>query len=285
MLIDDAVFLPTLAFLYWAKSGQAFTPPTDEQIAGFDPEHPEDLATATGMTHLGHTDLDEDIEGDEEGGDSEVRGTRQKPNLRERVEPVVDYFTVNLVQFTPTSLDLYYGPGGSSSGGRFVAPSGYSPTEGTLLLVYCDGSRNLGELLRKVSARRGGPLGREAENFLRLPIRFTPLATTGAGTEWINETLFTLPAPTGLAAGTATATTVPLTWNAVTGAETYQVQRSTDGGATWTAVTAGAGGTPSTASTSVTGLTTATTYHFRVAGVDASSEVGAWSPAVPVTTA
>lgn len=200
MLIDDAVFLPTLAFFYWDKSG-THTPPTDDQIADFDSESPEALATALGMHHLGHTDLEEDVEGDEEGGDSEVRGTRQKPNLRERVEPVVEYMTVNLVQFTPASLDLYYGPGARVENGRYITPANTRrATEGALLVVYCDGERNLGEYIRKCSARGGGPLGREAENFLRLPIRFTPLATSGGGTEWISDSLF-VPAAGEPAAG------------------------------------------------------------------------------------
>lgn len=192
-LLDDAVFLPTLGFYFWATAGGTHTAPTDIQIAGFDPEDPEALATATGMTHLGHTDLDEDEEGDEEGGDSEVRGTRQRPNLRERVEPVVRYTTINLVQFTPASLDLYYGPGATVTDGRYTAPTSRNATEGALLSIYCDGSRNIGRYWPKTSARSGGPLGAEAENFLRLPIRFTPLSTTGGGEIWISDDLFTIP--------------------------------------------------------------------------------------------
>jgi hypothetical protein len=93
-----------------------------------------------------------------------------------------------------------------------------------------------------------------------------------------------LPGPSGLSAGTPTATTAPLVWTAVPGAVGYQVQRSVNAGATWTDVVTGSGGTPTAAFTTVTGLTTATAYHFRVIAVNVDGVRGAPSAAIPVTT-
>lgn len=93
-----------------------------------------------------------------------------------------------------------------------------------------------------------------------------------------------LPAPTGLATGTTTATSVQLTWNPVAAASGYQVQVSTDAGGSWTDVTSGNGGTPGTASTVVGALTASTEYSFRVAGKDGNGTLGAYSNAVTATT-
>lgn len=194
---DAAVFLPEKAFIFYGELGT--TPPTDVNVEAFDPEDPDAFTTlVTGLNNLGHTDLDEDIEGDEEGGKSEVRGTRQIPNLRVRDEPVTDFFTINAVQFSAGTLQLYYG-GGTESAGNFAAPISSKSQDLLVLIIYVDGERKLGELHRKCSVKRGGPISREAENFLRAPIRFTPLnpGVSGVGaTEWLSTDLFEA-APTG----------------------------------------------------------------------------------------
>ncbi|MFC9247009.1 chitinase [Streptomyces sp. NPDC057136] len=83
-----------------------------------------------------------------------------------------------------------------------------------------------------------------------------------------------LPAvPAGLKAGTATASSVPLTWNAASGATGYHVYQ---GGTKVLAVT----GTSAT----VTGLAASTAYSFQVSAVNAAGE-SAKSAAVGATTA
>jgi fibronectin type 3 domain-containing protein len=72
-------------------------------------------------------------------------------------------------------------------------------------------------------------------------------------------------APTGVAATAASASGINLSWNAVTGAASYTVQRSTTSGGPYTTV-----GSPTTASFSDTGLSAATTYFYVVQAVDAS---------------
>lgn len=153
---------------------------------------PGGTGTYAAWRHLGHTDLDEDIEGDEDGGDTETRGTRQRPNLRTIDEPVTDFFTINSVQFSADTLKLYYG-GGIETAGNFAAPVSKKAQDLMVLLIYVDGDRKLGELHRKCSVKRGGPISREAENFLRAPLRFTPLdpGVPGVGdTEWLSVDLF-----------------------------------------------------------------------------------------------
>ncbi|MFJ2934206.1 chitinase [Streptomyces sp. NPDC087219] len=68
-------------------------------------------------------------------------------------------------------------------------------------------------------------------------------------------------APTGLAAGSPTSTTVPLTWSAVSGATSYNVYRGT------TKVQ-----TVSGTSATVTGLTASTAYTFQVSAVNSAGE-------------
>ncbi|MBP2585075.1 chitinase [Streptomyces sp. PvR006] len=68
-------------------------------------------------------------------------------------------------------------------------------------------------------------------------------------------------APSGLAAGSPTSTTVPLTWSAVSGATSYNVYRGT------TKVQ-----TVSGTSATVTGLTASTAYTFQVSAVNSAGE-------------
>ncbi|MEU3398481.1 chitinase [Streptomyces filamentosus] len=79
-------------------------------------------------------------------------------------------------------------------------------------------------------------------------------------------------APTGLAAGSPTSTTVPLSWPAVAGATSYKVYR----GAT-------AVGTVTGTSYTATGLTPSTAYSFQVSAVNSAGE-SAKSAAVTATT-
>lgn len=92
-----------------------------------------------------------------------------------------------------------------------------------------------------------------------------------------------IPTPMNLSFGTIATTTAVLNWTAVTGADSYLVQQSTNG-TTWAAVTSGHGGEPTTNTTTVTTLTTATLYYFRVAAV-IDSVTGDYCPAISTTTA
>lgn len=149
---------------------------------------PGATGTMTGWKFGGHTDLDDDFEADQDGGDSEVRGTRQVPNLRERVEQATEFVGLNLVQLDRDGFGLYYG-GGTPGNGFYDAPDTQTPAELAVLVIYIDGTSNarrIGEYHPKCSVRSNGAISREAEGFMKLPIRYTPLKLTGQPvTRWI----------------------------------------------------------------------------------------------------
>ncbi len=86
-------------------------------------------------------------------------------------------------------------------------------------------------------------------------------------------------APTNLTAAAASATQVVLTWAAATGQTAYAVDRSADGGATYTTVAA-----PTTTTYADAGLTPGTAYTYRVRATNAAGS-SAPSNAAAVTTA
>ena len=67
------------------------------------------------------------------------------------------------------------------------------------------------------------------------------------------------PSPTGLSAGSPTRTSISVSWNSVTGANWYKLERATSSSGPWTMISL----TTSTSRTA-TGLTCGTTYHFRI---------------------
>ena len=73
--------------------------------------------------------------------------------------------------------------------------------------------------------------------------------------------------PLNLVIGTVGATQAALSWQPVNGASGYKLQKSTDGGSTWTQVANGAGGEPTNPSTTVTALAASTPHQVRVAAV------------------
>lgn len=185
---DDSVIEPSKAFLYYAPVGSAA--PTKATLDAFDPEDADTLGTGmTAWRHAGHTDLDDDFNADEDGGDSDTRGTRQVPNLRERVEAVTEYIEINLVQFDDQSLTLYYG-GGTPGDGTFDSTDSPGGVEYATFIVYVDGAtRRVAEYHPKTSIRRNGPINREADGFLKMPIRLTPLKLAGSPvTRWLGDT-------------------------------------------------------------------------------------------------
>ena len=74
-------------------------------------------------------------------------------------------------------------------------------------------------------------------------------------------------APTEVSATAVSSTRIDLTWTASSGATGYRVERSTNGGASWTT----AGTTPSAAFQDI-GLASATTYTYRVVATNAGGD-------------
>lgn len=138
---------------------------------------------------LGHTDLEEDVETDEEGGDSETRGSRQNPALREKVEPVTQYLTIRSIQVDTATLGYYFGSG-TASAGVYETDGTFPATERAALLLFVDGDTRSGVHYPKASIRRAGAPAMAGDGFRRLPIRITPLKATGRPLQrWIDPAI------------------------------------------------------------------------------------------------
>ena len=86
----------------------------------------------------------------------------------------------------------------------------------------------------------------------------------------------------GLVASGVAPDHVPLLWNAVSGAASYRVERSTNGGATFTTLATVTGATSYTDTT----VSPSTTYYYRVAGQNGSSQgVSPWQYVIVTTPA
>jgi hypothetical protein len=93
-------------------------------------------------------------------------------------------------------------------------------------------------------------------------------------------TLVAIPAQvTGLAAGTATGSTMPLTWSAVSGAASYLVEYKAHASSTWLT-----SGTVTAAAATVIGLFPSTSYDFRVTAANAAGS-GTTSATATASTA
>jgi hypothetical protein len=94
----------------------------------------------------------------------------------------------------------------------------------------------------------------------------------------------TLPAQvTGVTASGLTNTSVSLSWSAVTGATSYSVETSQDGGSTWTSGLTAITILPSSTNTTITSLSAITPYQFRILANNNSGQ-GNPSAVVPITT-
>ncbi len=95
------------------------------------------------------------------------------------------------------------------------------------------------------------------------PVNFTTLTSCGT--------------PSGLASSGITTTTASVSWGAVSGATSYNLQYKTSAGTTWTTIPTG------TTSLGLTGLVAGTTYNFQVQTI-CSSGSSAYSAAASFTT-
>lgn len=86
-------------------------------------------------------------------------------------------------------------------------------------------------------------------------------------------------APTGLVAGTATSTTIPVSWNAVANADTYRVRWSLAGAGVWTQRAPVA-----VLTDTVTGLTPSTSYDIQVKAISNTLTDSAWSTTLTQST-
>lgn len=174
-LVDNATLIPNAGNYYIFR-----TPITVDTLPE---EFTESAITTAGGENIGHTDIDSVIEFASEGGEITVLGTLQNPNLRTRVAPRSESFTVNVQQFTTEALKLYYGDNAEDlDGGRFLGvPTAPTATEGSFLAVYNDSqSGSFAIFAPRASFLRGeDPEIDDTENFASLPLQITPLVVSG----------------------------------------------------------------------------------------------------------
>ncbi len=108
--------------------------------------------------------------------------------------------------------------------------------------------------------------------------RISAVDAAGASLAEATGASLTLPVAPTLSANVISATEVDLTWTASQGAATYKLERSIDGGISWTTAAS-----PSTTSFNNTGLTADTAYKYRVSAVNATGS-SVVSASVPVIT-
>ncbi|HEX8322704.1 MAG TPA: fibronectin type III domain-containing protein [Tepidisphaeraceae bacterium] len=114
--------------------------------------------------------------------------------------------------------------------------------------------------------------------------RVTALNSAGTGSSSVPIIVSTLlAAPTGLAAATASATAVNLSWTAPSGATGYKIERSTDAN-TWAVVTQPTALAGTATFFSNTGLAAGTNYYYRITATGTGTIVSPTSQTVRATT-
>lgn len=114
-------------------------------------------------------------------------------------------------------------------------------------------------------------------SFLALSL-FLGLGLAACGSDDPVDPTRTLSAPTAVEVSAVSPTSVRLTWTAVTGATSYEIERAEGAGDTWVA-----SGTSATTESTVTGLTTGAQYRFRVTAVAGTVRSTASNPSAAFT--
>lgn|SRR5690606_3333570 len=154
------------------------TAPTVSDIQAF-----TETSLPTGFELIGHTSADELPEFGFDGGDTEVRGSWQTEALKTvQTDALVDYVTLNLMQFDDSGLEMYYGAENDPNAevGEFVVET--NNTEGvtkSLLIVMVDGDFKIGFYAPKATIKREDAISLETDSFAYLPLRATFLKATG----------------------------------------------------------------------------------------------------------
>ena len=143
---------------------------------------PADLLTpGVAWEHMGHTSLDDILNSASEGGETTTLGSLQNRNLRQSVASRTESYNINLLQFDPEALKLYYGSNTEVTGdGHVRIPQDPVPSELAWLFVFRDGERVGAIYAPKASFIRGDDFSiSDTESLSRLNLRVTPLVHEG----------------------------------------------------------------------------------------------------------
>jgi hypothetical protein len=183
---DAAVLYPSVGYVWTGVVGTA-TKPTVSQLAT--------LVSAgtvpSGWTTLGHTDLDNVVTFGSTGGDTTVKGSWQNSSLREiTTSTLVNYFDVKSLQLLDATVLSLFSGGGTSTSNEFATPDTSATTEKAVTLVMVDNSVAHALYCPKASIKAAGDLEVSADDFVKVPLRFTPLKySTNAKSYWISSLL------------------------------------------------------------------------------------------------
>lgn len=187
-LNDSAVVYPNTAHFFTGVSATV-TAPTLTNLAAY---VADTTTTITGFTEIGHTTLDNIMAWGADGGDSEVKGSLQNKSLRQIItSEAIDYFTINSMQMRDNQvLSWYYGGGDATTLNTFKTPDSPTIPQLGFLAVIFDDNGPLGLFCKKLSIRRDDSIQMPADDFVSLPLRFTPLKATGSPKmQWIGTGL------------------------------------------------------------------------------------------------
>ena len=135
---------------------------------------------ATGWGNLGHTSRENAVALDKDGDDPEVKGTWQKPSLRQTGGSTTWLLTIPALQLDNDVLNLYFGEGDISDPDAFHVLPSASPEERALFIVLVDGSNRAALYIPKVSLTSDDAPEFDPENFMEFTIKATVLDHTGA---------------------------------------------------------------------------------------------------------
>lgn len=187
-LTDAAPMIAGHGYILTAASLTA-TQPTQVDIDAF---VDDTTVLPAGFTCLGHTDLDNVVTFQQDAGDTTVKGSWQTASLREVITAeAIDSYTVSSLQIVDNDvLSLYHGGGDATVAGEFSLPDSPTPTERAAVLIFVDGTDALGFYTPKVSILRDDAIAVAADDFMKVPLRFTILQKTGAKkAKWIHADL------------------------------------------------------------------------------------------------
>ena len=133
-------------------------------------------------TEVGNTTLDNILNLTSEGGNVTTLSSLQNKSLRQSVEARVESLGLNLLEWTTSTLKLYYGANANvAADGAVEVPSEPVPTEKAFLAVLEDGSNVGGFYAAKSSIFRSDDIAVADTNSLAaLPIKVTALNNGGA---------------------------------------------------------------------------------------------------------
>ncbi len=175
-LNDQSVIVPGTGFIYFAPAETAV---------------PADLvAPAAPWDNIGHTSREDGLTITRDGGDEEVIGTWQNPNLRVVKEPTTFAITAHLHQVTDEVLGLYFGGGDDTVADQFGITSTTGTSDRAMYVRIVDGANSRSLYVPKVAISSEDDIEVDVEGFLSFPIRATVLQVTGEPLiTWIGDGL------------------------------------------------------------------------------------------------